>query len=523
MVASQFVEELDQEHKSAPSSILALNNNDDRAISLQQAEEAYATTQSLARPQPDRQSTNFAKLKHDLMLSYIAQQQVTRLWVSVDTHENEGVVLRTSRGEYIASPRQILDSTFGKACTVLNLSAALTLRSRPIESLLAASAGTNDIPLNEGLRMQVVSTMADLTTAKVAQGGCFIMNAGLLVIWDDDPRNLIHRASEIETQSRQMVWSMNGNDDDEFRKIVYNKESEIFDGESQSTTPQQRPTHLINTVLVALCLIIIIVLIGLACRSLAQEIAFDKSYIRLLFLLLIPLQIFFSLFFSQVIVSCIAQCCGPIRQLQINSKFYSAVCSPRLKNNLPHVTIQCPVYKEGLKAVIQPTIKSIKQAISTYELQGGSANIFVNDDGLQLIDEHERKARIDFYANNSIGWTARPKHGSEGFVRKGKFKKASNMNYGLMLSCKIEEKLARYARPITWTKDDESRAYETCFEATLAEVPRAWAAGNIRVGDYILLIDSDTQVPSDCLLDAVSEMEQSPNVGIMQFSSGVMQ
>jgi cellulose synthase/poly-beta-1,6-N-acetylglucosamine synthase-like glycosyltransferase len=39
----------------------------------------------------------------------------------------------------------------------------------------------------------------------------------------------------------------------------------------------------------------------------------------------------------------------------------------------------------------------------------------------------------------------------------------------------------------------------------------------------IFTVDSDTRVPSDCLLDAVSEMEQSPDVGIMQFSSGVMQ
>lgn len=36
-------------------------------------------------------------------------------------------------------------------------------------------------------------------------------------------------------------------------------------------------------------------------------------------------------------------------------------------------------------------------------------------------------------------------------------------------------------------------------------------------------VDSDTRVPADCLLDAASEMEQSPNVGILQFSSGVMQ
>jgi cellulose synthase/poly-beta-1,6-N-acetylglucosamine synthase-like glycosyltransferase len=36
-------------------------------------------------------------------------------------------------------------------------------------------------------------------------------------------------------------------------------------------------------------------------------------------------------------------------------------------------------------------------------------------------------------------------------------------------------------------------------------------------------VDSDTRVPPDCLLDATSEMEQSPSVGILQFSSGVMQ
>ncbi len=111
-----------------------------------------------------------------------------------------------------------------------------------------------------------------------------------------------------------------------------------------------------------------------------------------------------------------------------NSKFYSATCSPRLVDRtLPHVTIQCPVYKEGLHSVIAPTVKSIKQAISTYELQGGSANMFINDDGLQIIDEEERQARIDFYADHSIGWTARPKHGKDGFTRKGKFKKVSQL------------------------------------------------------------------------------------------------
>lgn len=172
-----------------------------------------------------------------------------------------------------------------------------------------------------------------------------------------------------------------------------------------------------------------------------------------------------------------------------NSRYYSALLPRRLETRpLPHITIQCPVYKEGLASVIAPTVKSLKQAISTYELQGGSANMFINDDGLQIISAEERQARIEFYADHSIGWTARPKHGKNGFVRKGKFKKASNMNYGLMLSKRVEEKLCLVDRSERWQQDDEATEYARCLGQVLDEEDgRAWADGNIRVGDYIIL------------------------------------
>lgn len=44
-------------------------------------------------------------------------------------------------------------------------------------------------------------------------------------------------------------------------------------------------------------------------------------------------------------------------------------------------------------------------------------------------------------------------------------------------------------------------------------------AGNIRIGDYILIVDSDTRVPRDCLLDAASEMEQNPSMAVLQYAS----
>lgn len=179
---------------------------------------------------------------------------------------------------------------------------------------------------------------------------------------------------------------------------------------------------------------------------------------------------------------------GPVKQMTENSKYYSGKLPPRIRGTLPHITIQCPVYKEGLQAVIQPTVRSIKAAISTYELQGGSANIFINDDGLQLISEEKRQERIEFYADHSIGWTARPPHGQDGFVRKGKFKKASNMNYGLMLTNQVEDMLAEIPRPDDWTQADEAHAYSRVLTEILEKHEgRAWADGNIRIGDYIIL------------------------------------
>lgn len=235
----------------------------------------------------------------------------------------------------------------------------------------------------------------------------------------------------------------------------------------------------------------------------------------------------------QICIVNLLQIVGPVSQLNINSKFFSGRAPTRLDRNtmeLPHITIQMPVYKEGLVAVIQPTIFSLKTAISTYELQGGGASIFVNDDGMQLITDEQARERREFYEEHSVGWVARPGHkpkledGEKGFIRKGKFKKASNMNYALMVSNKVEDKLALIERHQKWTQNDEANAYNQRLSDVLNEEEgRAWADGNIRICDYILLIDSDTRVPTDCLLDAASEMVQSPNVGILQYSSGVMQ
>ena len=182
---------------------------------------------------------------------------------------------------------------------------------------------------------------------------------------------------------------------------------------------------------------------------------------------------------------------------------------------------------------------SLKKAMQTYARQGGTSSIFVHDDGLQLISEEERKARITFYADHNIGWVARPPHSSapDGFKRAGRFKKASNMNYGLALSLKLEKHLA--ALEASGAQDDEGedgsgaetleeRALALAVEEMFEESGRRWRpwacnARSLRVGEIILIVDSDTIVPEDCLRDAARELTECPDVAIIQHESDVMQ
>lgn len=45
-------------------------------------------------------------------------------------------------------------------------------------------------------------------------------------------------------------------------------------------------------------------------------------------------------------------------------------------------------------------------------------------------------------------------------------------------------------RPNDWSQADEAHSYERCLKEVLEEREIAWADGNIRIGDYILLSKS---------------------------------
>ena len=399
----------------------------------------------------------------------------------------------------------------------------MTVNSETTRSLVEQYRGIGYVALLNGMKIQILSSVSELPSVLGLGNAVLIATSGLLLVWDDEPANILARVTSLKAELKKLRWrSRSDGESGSVTDQSLEKPSPV-DEECGKIESSKRPINLQNAIQATLTLIVMLAAFGAAWRQLAIEVATDDFYDRLALLVIVPIQIILMMYFVQIIVTYLAQFVGPVSQTTRNSKFFSAYPMPRLQSStLPHVTVQCPVYKEDLATVIIPTVRSIRAAIATYESQGGSVNVFINDDGLRLIPEEERQARLDFYNGESVGWVARPRHGEDGFQRKGRFQKASNMNFALQISCKVEEELQKLPRTSAWNQADEELAYGEALGRVIDQDRRVWASGNIRVGDYILLIDSDSCVPLDCFLDAVSELEQSPEVAILQFPSGVL-
>jgi hypothetical protein len=72
------------------------------------------------------------------------------------------------------------------------------------------------------------------------------------------------------------------------------------------------------------------------------------------------------------------------------------------------------------------------------------------------------EARRDYYDRMAIGYVSRPPHGKDGFQRAGRFKKASNMNFALALSLRVEEIMTELG---TARRSETEIPLETTFEA----------------------------------------------------------
>jgi hypothetical protein len=175
---------------------------------------------------------------------------------------------------------------------------ALTVNSRIIKTFLQHSPNAVDVPLPNGLRVQILPTINDLIDARKNQFAAFIASEHLLVVWDDEALNILPRAKAIEKELMDLVWQTGEPEDLEDEDAMAKKGPAVVDAHLDEETGEyvsKRPTNIQNSVLVGITLLIITIMLGAGFREIAIEIAVDRGWQRLTFLSLTPVQIFFTL------------------------------------------------------------------------------------------------------------------------------------------------------------------------------------------------------------------------------------
>lgn len=218
-----------------------------------------------------------------------------------------------------------------------------------------------------------------------------------------------------------------------------------------------------------------------------------------------------------------------------------------------NVTIQIPVYKESLEEVIMPTLKSCMQSRDYYMRKTGArCNIVICDDGMmaflknnfaaaemlwetigktkgkifklsQLLQKVPRPSRrhlkglkshsvyevfhrMLFYYHYDIGFVARST-----WDRRGKFKKASNLNSHLRL---------------VWGADQVAKSQDMSLEDALLQVShnadgsRDVMFGNtISIGHLIIVNDADARMAETVILKTVPEFLNDKFLGFTQHAT----
>jgi hypothetical protein len=249
------------------------------------------------------------EIRNDMMVNWLYEQQLRKQYnAGIDPYE--GVVLKKARGNFTCCPPQmaaIPDSLFAMV-SVMNVRCAMTVRTPVVRALVDSlmGKGVDYVPLPEGLRVQVLRTMADLPRCQLHHFAAFIEDVKMLVVWDDDADKLLARVQDLEQRFIEIIWG-NGDDreDDEDDAVAAGEKKgagvgvgvEELDPSQleEALAKEHRPVRLESAFMVMLTMVLWIACPGFGWRWLAYQSAVDGTYLRFALLAACPVQMFVSL------------------------------------------------------------------------------------------------------------------------------------------------------------------------------------------------------------------------------------
>lgn len=144
--------------------------------------------------------------------------------------------------------------------------------------------------------------MSALPTCQKHQSAAFVADRGCLVLWADDPREILDRASKLINEIVMLIWE-DGLDNDELTEkkgevIVSSVEKDNASSNvdiEQGLLPSIRRRVAWQPLTVGATMALLFLSTGTGYGQIVEEIYYDRSYARLLLILVMPMQLWVSL------------------------------------------------------------------------------------------------------------------------------------------------------------------------------------------------------------------------------------
>ena len=159
------------------------------------------------------------------------------------------------------------------------------------------------VQIRSGLRLQIIPDFEALPFCQRAQSAAFIASNQLLVVWSDDPKSLVERAEMIINSLMRMTCGdeFGFPDDDELDEITgktaWTGIAEYHDVQdpNESNTEDHRELKVWQSLYTGISIIMLVVCVGCGFREVAIEHVHEPNWLRMLFVLVTPAQIWLSL------------------------------------------------------------------------------------------------------------------------------------------------------------------------------------------------------------------------------------
>lgn len=319
-------------------------------------------------------------------------------------------------------------------------------------------------------------------------------------------------------------------------------------------TPSSRPTDPLPIASMA-STVAFVLAVGYVTFLFVMAVWNYSSVGRVIVEMLLAVISFFGLFWNAYFtVSSIFKCFIPAKAFKTNTKYCSMIPEDKpARARWLDVTIQIPVYKESLQEVLIPTLKSCIASRDYYKRStDAECNIVICDDGMmallknnfaaaemlwetieatrgrvfklsQLLQQVPRPSRrhlkglssravyevfhrMLFYYHYDIAFVARST-----YDRRGKFKKASNLNSHLRL---------------VWGARQLAESEKMSFDEALIQSSHntdgsrfSMFGGNVKIGDLIVINDADARMAESVITKTVPEFINDPFLGFTQHAT----